>query len=611
MKKTTLKLAFLGLLLLTVTIAKSQCVTGTEFSKTTPKKDLRGVFVASVYNLNWPTNKLASPATQQAELIAILDNLVANGYNSVFLQVRSEGDAIYPSAIEPWSQWLTGTQGLAPNPIWNPLEFAVTEAHNRGLEIHAWLNPYRVQTSSATTYPRAANHVINENPSWVFTSSTNVNLKIMDPGIPEVQNHIVQVVQEIATNFNVDGIHFDDYFYPSGGMLASPNNQDATSYAANNPGGLSLANWRRDNTNKMIASVYDAIQTINSTLNKNIVFGVSPSGIWKSGTPTGISGQSSYNDLYCDPIAWLNAGKVDYLAPQLYWQIGVDTETNKQDYIKLSKWWNDQVKLKNKQLYLSQAFYRMVDSSNWPATEIQNQIIQNRAATMDATFGQIAYSYSNIKNNSKTINDALNGAEFKYKSFAPPIDGKDAVCPNNPSNIRFVGTNLTWDTPTAAADGDLPEKYVVYAFANAAEAITNKNDGSKIIGIVVGNALNVDQTLIDTKHFVVTSLDKNNNEAGDFNNTLGNTTFDLLANQSFKVYPNPFEDQFEIEFLKTISNNVTVSIFDSTGKQVWKQDFGFSNSKITIAPTHLSKGIYFAKISFDDSTSESFKIIKQ
>ena len=611
MKKTTLKLAFLGLLLLTVTIAKSQCVTGTEFSKTTPKKDLRGVFVASVYNLNWPTNKLASPATQQAELIAILDNLVANGYNSVFLQVRSEGDAIYPSVIEPWSQWLTGTQGLAPNPIWNPLEFAVTEAHNRGLEIHAWLNPYRVQTSSATTYPRAANHVINENPSWVFTSSTNANLKIMDPGIPSVRDHIVQVVQEIATNFNVDGIHFDDYFYPSGGMLASPNNQDATSYAANNPGGLSLANWRRDNTNKMIASVYDAIQTINSTLNKNIVFGVSPSGIWKSGTPTGISGQSSYNDLYCDPIAWLNAGKVDYLAPQLYWQIGVDTETNKQDYIKLSKWWNDQVKLKNKQLYLSQAFYRMVDSSNWPATEIQNQIIQNRAATMDATFGQIAYSYSNIKNNSKTINDALNGAEFKYKSFAPPIDGKDAVCPNNPSNIRFVGTNLTWDTPTAAADGDLPEKYVVYAFANAAEAITNKNDGSKIIGIVVGNALNVDQTLIDTKHFVVTSLDKNNNEAGDFNNTLGNTTFDLLANQSFKVYPNPFEDQFEIEFLKTISNNVTVSIFDSTGKQVWKQDFGFSNSKITIAPTHLSKGIYFAKISFDDSTSESFKIIKQ
>ena len=154
---------------------------------------------------------------QQAELVAILDNLKTNGYNTVFLQVRSEGDAMYPSTIEPWSQWLTGTQGLAPNPIWDPLAFAVTEAHNRGLELHAWLNPYRVQTSSVVTYPRAVNHVVNENPSWIMTAtrtdlSTN-NIRIMDPGIPNVRAHIVQVVQEIANNYNLDGIHFDDYFY--------------------------------------------------------------------------------------------------------------------------------------------------------------------------------------------------------------------------------------------------------------------------------------------------------------------------------------------------------------------------------------------------------------
>jgi uncharacterized lipoprotein YddW (UPF0748 family) len=623
MKKTTLKLsklAFLGLLLLTVTIAKSQCVTGTEFSKTTPKRDLRGVFVASVFNLDWPTNKTATPAVQQAELVVILDNLKANAYNTVFLQVRAEGDALYPSTIEPWSQWLTGTQGLAPSPVWDPLAFAVTEAHNRGLELHAWLNPYRAQTSSPSTYPHSANHVINENPSWVFTATrtdnaTN-NIKIMDPGLPQVRDHIVNVVKEIITNYDVDGIHFDDYFYlgPASstayGMLPSPNNQDAATYSANNSGGLSLANWRRDNVNKMIAGVYDAIQANNITQNKNIVFGVSPFGIWKSGTPTGISGQSSYNDLFCDPIAWMQAGKVDYVAPQLYWQI-----TGGQDYISLSKWWNDQAKLYSKQLFISQGIYRLRTVANggadWPITEIQNQIIQNRAATMDATFGQIFYQYKDIKNNEKTINTTLNASEFKYKSFPPPIVGKDAVCPNGPTNIRFIGTKLTWDTPTAATDGDLPEKYVVYAFANAAEAITNKNDGSKIIEIVVGNELALEQTLIDTKHFVVTSLDKNNNEAGDFNNTLGNPTFDLLSNQSFKVYPNPFENQFEIEFYKPISNNVSVSIFDSTGKQVWKQDFGFSNSKITISPTNLSKGIYFAKISFDDSNSESFKLIKQ
>lgn len=608
MKKTTLKLlklTFLGLLLLTVTIAKSQCVTGSEFSKTIPKRDLRGVFVASVFNLNWPTNRLASPAVQQAELIVILDNLKSNGYNTVFLQVRSECDAMYISSIEPWSQWLTGAQGVAPSPVWDPLAFAVTESHKRGLELHAWLNPYRAQTSSATTYPKAANHVINTNPSWVFTSSTNANLKILDPGIPAVTAYITSIIQDIATRYDVDGIHFDDYFYPAGGMTAAPSNQDATSFATYNSGSLSLADWRRDNVNKMIAAIYDAIQAINSSNNKNIIFGVSPFGIWKSGTPSGISGQSSFNDLFCDPIAWLNAGKVDYLAPQLYWKI-----TGAQDYVALSKWWNDQIKITNKQLYVSQGYYKMVDANNWAATEIQNQINQNRAATMDVTFGQIAYSYVNIKNNAKTINDALNSTQYKYKSFAPPIAGKDAVCPNVPANIRFVGTKLSWDTPASASDGDLPEKYVVYSFDSAAEAITNQNDGSKILDIVVGNELNVAQLLIDTKYFVVTSLDKNNNEAGNFNSTLRNPDFDF-TNKSFLVYPNPFNNQFEIEFQNAFSNRAKLSIFDVNGKQISEQDYTIANSKISIAPINMTNGVYFAKISFEDGSSESFKIIKK
>lgn len=594
----------------------AQCVTGTEFSKTTPKRDLRGAFVASVYNLDWPTNKSATPAVQQAELIAILDNLKTNGYNSVFLQVRSECDAMYISTIEPWSQWLTGTQGQAPSPLWDPLAFAVTEAHNRGLELHAWLNPYRAQTSSPATYPKAANHIISTNPSWVMTATrtdfaTN-NTRIMDPGIPSVQARIVQIVQEIATNYNVDGIHFDDYFYfgPASatayGMLASPNNQDAATFAANNPGGLTLQNWRRDNTNKMIAAVYDAIQTINTSNNKNIVFGVSPFGIWKSGTPAGITGQSSFNDLFCDPIAWLNAGKVDYLAPQLYWKI-----TGSQDYVALSKWWNDQVKLTDKQLYLSQGIYRMDDASAWPITEIQNQIIQNRAANMDATFGQIFYRYKTIKDNLKGLNEALNTAEFKYKSFAPPIAGKDAICPEKPTNIRFGTLKVQWDTPAAASDGDLPEKYVVYAFASAAEAITNKNDGSKILGIVVGNELAVDAATLSSKVFVVTSLDKNNNEAGDFGSTLANSQFELTA-QTIYAYPNPFTESFELELHNVTIEKAMLSIYDISGKQVWEEMLKInSNSKTSIAPMNLTSGIYFAKISFENGSSESFKLIKK
>lgn len=609
MKKTTLKLSkliLLALLLLTVTIVKSQCISGTEFSKTTPKRDLRGVFIANVFNLNWPTNRLATPAVQRAELITILDNLKANGYNSIYLQVRAECDAMYNSSIEPWSQWQTGTQGLAPSPLWDPLAFAVTETHTRGLELHAWLNPYRAQTSSPVTYPKAANHVINTNPSWIFTSSTNVNLKILDPGIPAVTTYITSIVQDIATRYDVDGIHFDDYFYPSGGMIAAPNNQDAASFVNFNPGGLSLANWRRDNVNKMVASVYDAIQIINAANNKNVIFSISPFGIWKSGTPTGIVGQSSFDALFCDPIAWLNAGKVDYLAPQLYWRIG-----GAQDYVALSKWWNDQSKANNRQVYISQGYYKMVDTNNWAASEIQNQIIQNRVANMDATFGQIAYSYTEIGNNSKTINTALNSAQFQFKSFAPPIAGKDAICPEKPANIRFGILKIMWDTPAAATDGDLPEKYVVYAFANAAEAITNRNDGSKILDIVSGNELALTQTLMDNRFFVVTSLDKNNNEAGDFNLTLGNSTFDLSTIKNIVAYPNPFIDSFQLEFNNSASEKANLTIFDFSGREVWGQNLKTnSNSKITVEP-ELGSGVYFAKVTFENGSSESFKIIKQ
>lgn len=601
MKKKYIKLLLNSLLLISVLSSNAQCLTDAEFSKSNPKRDLRGMFLASVYSLNWPTNRLATPSVQQAELITILDNLKANGYNTVFLQVRSECDALYNSAIEPWGYYLTGTQGLAPNPVWDPLSFAITEAHKRGLDLHAWLNPYRAKTTS--TYTTSANHITVTQPTWWFTSSADTQ-KILNPGLPAVKNYIISIVQDIATRYDVDGIHFDDYFYPNGGMTT---NQDAQTYIDNNPKNIAtIADWRRDNVNQMIAGTYDAIQTLNANLNKNIVFGVSPAGIWKSGIPTGTSGNSAYSALYCDAIAWLNAGKVDYLAPQLYWKI-----TGAQDYVALSKWWNDQVKTSGKQLYISQAYYKMADTNNWAATEIQNQIIQNRAASMDATFGQIAYNYTNIKSNSKTINDVLNGAEFKYKSFAPPIAGKDGVCPNVPENIRFVGSKLTWDTPTAASDGDLPIKYVVYAFNSPAEAITNKEDGSKIIDIVVGNELVLAQNLIDTKYFVVTSLDKNNNEAGNFNATLGNPDFDLIANKSFLVYPNPFNNQFEIEVPSAFSNYVKISIFDPTGKQVLEQDYVIANSKITVAPMNITSGIYFVKISFENGTSESFKIIKQ
>lgn len=510
---------------------------------TNPKADLRGVFVPSISSLSWPTNRNATPTVHQAELITILDNLKANGYNTVFLQVRPESDALYASSIDPWSYWLTGTQGKAPTPFWDPLEFAVKEAHARGLDLHAWLNPYRVKQTPAMLL--APNNVANLHPKWTFQARLNrtdkaLSLKMLNPGLPDVRNYIVRVIEDIANRYDVDGIHFDDYFYPYSGMETIP--QDAQTFKNHNPTNIkTIEDWRRNNVNLMIGMVYDAIQTINTNKNKNIIFGISPFGIWKAGTPSGISGTSSFSDLFCDPISWLNSGKIDYLAPQLYWNIN-----GKQDYNTLSKWWNDQAKLYCKQLYISQGFYKLDGNKAWEITEIQNQINQNKTEVMDASFGQIAYSYNAIKYNLKGLNGVLNNTHFKYKTFAPPILGlgKDNVSPIKPANIRVEPFKILWDAPIVAPDGDLPVKYVVYAFDNTAEAITNMHDGSKILDIVAGNELKLTQHQMDTKVFVVTSLDKNNNEAGDFTET---NKFGMAHKKVNELVINPIENDKQID----------------------------------------------------------------
>jgi uncharacterized lipoprotein YddW (UPF0748 family) len=557
---------FIGLSLLKSNEINAQCITGSEFNNSTPKRDMRGVFLPSVFSISWPSDRNATPAVQQAELIAILDDVKANSYNSVFLQVRPECDALYDSTIEPWSYWLTGTQGTAPSPLWDPLQFAVDEAHTRGLDLHAWLNPYR---SKRAVYTRASNHVSILHPDWVFTASNNASIEIMDPGLPDVENYIVSVVEDIATRYDVDGIHFDDYFYPSGGMT---NNQDAQTYIDHNPTNIAtLEDWRRDNVNQMIAAVYDAIQTINTNNNKSITFGVSPFGIWKNGVPSGTTGTSSYDALFCDPIAWMQAGKVDYIAPQVYW----DLNSSGQDYNLLTQWWNDQADTYNTQVYVSQAYYKMLSPQNWPASEIQGQIDFNRNASMDATFGQIGYRYNEIDTNTNGINGALNGAQFQYPSYAPPITGtgKDAICALNPDNIRFGPLKIMWDTPVAASDGDVPAKYVVYVFNNAAEATTNLNDGSKILDIVAGNELAITQVQIDTKFLVVTSLDKNNNEAGDFCNF---PLTDITAPCSVaSITPPTAKNNCTGSFTGTTS---TVFPIESTTVVTWTYDFGGGNT---------------------------------
>lgn len=463
-----------------------------------PKRDVRGAWVSTVSNIDWPSSRSLSSAAQQAELINILDTLNATGINTVFLQIRPEGDALYASAIEPWSYWLTGTQGVAPSPFYDPLQFAIDAAHARGMELHGWINPYRAKQSTPVL---AANHVAALHPEWTFVSGTAT---LLNPGLPAVRDYVTTVVSDIVTRYNLDGIHFDDYFYPYGGMTG----QDNQTYIDNNPNNIAtIDDWRRDNVNQLIARVYDTISFTNAAANRNVVFGVSPFGIWKAGVPAGIAGTSSYSDNYCDPIAWLQAGKVDYIAPQLYWKI-----TGAQDYDKLSQWWNDQGALYNRQVYPGLALYKMADANNWAATEIEAQINLNRLASRQQVKGQILFSTKQIMTNVKGVKTALQQNEYKYKAVQPVMGHKDVVCPNPPQNVRQDADTLRWDAPAVAIDGDGARKYVVYKFENAAEALAMQNNAAKIYRISYNNKVAVSYADIN-KYFVVTSLDKNNNES--------------------------------------------------------------------------------------------------
>jgi len=483
---------------ITVTQATVCLSSGTEVTTSYPKRDLRGAWISTVSNIDWPV-RTQTPAQQQADLISKLDALKAAGINSVFFQVRPECDALYASTVDPWSYYLTGTQGVAPSPIWDPLSFAVTEAHNRGMELHAWLNPYRAKQGTPTL---ASTHVVNQHPSWAFVAGTKT---ILDPGIPEVRSYLLSVINDIATRYDVDGIHFDDYFYPYSDMAS----QDANTFANYNPNGLSLADWRRDNVNKMVSSVYNKIQDVNAAQNKNIVFGISPFGIWKSGIPAGITGMSAYDAIYADAIAWLDAGVIDYIAPQLYWQIG-----GSQDYVALSNWWDDQAGLRGRVHYPGLGLYRLNDSG-WAASEIQNQINYNRDANHQNTKGQIFFTMNDLLGDDKGIKTALQANQYKYPSIVPALSWKDQICPNMPTNVAFANNTLTWTAPVAAADGETAAVYAVYRFANTTEINSNRHDGTKVIAVQKGTSLTITSSMLSglDNYFVVSALDKNNNES--------------------------------------------------------------------------------------------------
>ncbi len=288
------------------------------------ERELRGAWISTVYNGTWPSKTGLTPAAAKAELTTILDALASARMNAVFFQVRAESDAFYPSPLEPWSRFLTGKQGQDPG--WDPLAFAIEEGHKRGIEVHAWINPYRGLVSSQIEV--APTHVTKQLAS---AARAYGNLVWMDPGVPEVRAHILDVVRDILMRYDVDGIHFDDYFYPY--PVQGQTFDDASPYASytNSGGTLSKDDWRRSNVDALVRETSE----LATTTRASVRFGVSPFGIYRPGTPPGITGLDAYGTLYCDPIKWMDEGWVDYLAPQLYWP----TTQTAQAFGTLIAWW--------------------------------------------------------------------------------------------------------------------------------------------------------------------------------------------------------------------------------------------------------------------------------
>ncbi len=345
-------------------------------------REFRGVWVASVANIDWPTKPGLSTFEQQAELLAILDRARTLNLNAVLLQVRPAADALYPSALEPWSAYLTGLEGRAPEPFYDPLAFAVAEAHARGLELHAWVNPYRARHASATS-PSAGTHISVTHPELVRTYGKSL---WMDPGEPRVVKRTLDVIADIVKRYDIDGVHIDDYFYPypENGADGQPMEfPDGASFARYQKGGGTLArdDWRRRNVDLLVEQMY--VRT--KKLKPHVQVGISPFGIWRPGNPAQIKGFDAYAKLYADAKRWLHEGWVDYFTPQLYWPIAQVPQA----YPVLLDWWLGE---NRKQRHVWPGHYTTRGANPtgaWGVDEISNQVRASRAAK---TGGDIHFS---------------------------------------------------------------------------------------------------------------------------------------------------------------------------------------------------------------------------
>mgnify|MGYP001165978178 FL=1 len=538
----------------------------TSLAQSPPKREFRGAWIATYTGIDWP-NRNQTPAQQQVAFITIADHHQATGMNALFVQVRSQCDAMYPSDIEPWSADLTGTQGQAPVPFWDPMQFAIEQCHKRGMEFHAWLNPYRAAGNSNNIPNFANNHVTKQHPEWLLSQGT---LRVLDPGIPAVRDYIVGVICDILKRYDIDGIHFDDYFYPpAAGAGVTPYNDDS-SYAADPRGFTDRGDWRRDNVNLLIKRVYDSVKSIKPW----VQFGVSPSGIYRNSTNPDIgsntSGLQHYVTLFADTRKWLQEGWIDYLCPQVYWHIGQPGA----DYSVIVPWWNNNAY--GRHIYIGMAGYKVNDPAqgvNWAnPSMIPDEVRLNRS--MSHIYGQAIYNTNSLRSTAKLcFRDSLRLHFYRQPALLPTMHWRDSVAPGAPVSVTAVkygndSVVLNWVKPAETTELDKVRQFVVYRSESPDVDITNAEN---IVSLTNTDTTAFTDTTIaynTTYYYVVTATDRLHNESAPGNtvSTLPPTiqcpgdTMLVLNNTCAVTLPD-----FTTSTVVNASSNVTITQIPAAG----------------------------------------------
>ncbi len=494
------------------------------FAQIAPKREMRGAWIATYANIDWP-NRTQPPVLQRAALLSILDHHQATGINTLYIQIRSQCDAMYPSPFEPWSADLTGTQGNPPtettflyppsSSVWDPLQFMIAECRKRGIEFHAWINPYRAVANANQLGSFASTHVAKVHPEWLLSQG---NLRILNPGLIAARAYITQVIVDIASRYDLDGIHFDDYFYPPPPPSGTAPFNDDEAFANDPRGFTNRADWRRDNVNQFIKTIHDTLKSIKPW----VKFGVSPSGIYRNSTNPAIgsatSGMEHYTSLFADSRKWLQEGWVDYIAPQVYWYIGQPGA----NYGVLIPWWNNNSY--GRHIYIGMAGYKVNDplqGPNWAnPSQIPNEIRLNRSPVHSNIYGQSIYNTSSLRSATRLgFRDSLRLRFYQKPALLPTMPWRDSLLPEVPLSLtgtQYDGDSviLNWVKPSEAFNEfDKIKQFVIYRSLTPAIDVSKAEN---MVAITTTDVTTFTDRLLDedtTYFYTVTSLDRFHNES--------------------------------------------------------------------------------------------------